>query len=50
MTDRTPAVVLILENPEKEQKYLDRLNAVAEKHGIKVFTMKSLEDTIIEIE
>ena len=30
--------------------YLDRLNAVAEKHGIKVFTMKSLTDTNIEKE
>ena len=50
MTDRTPAVVLIMENPEREQKYLDRLNAVAEKHGIKVFTMKSLTDTNIEKE
>lgn len=46
-TNRTPAVVLIMENPEKEQKYLDRLNAVAEKHGIKVFTMKSLNDVNI---
>lgn len=46
-TNRTPAVVLIMENPEKDQKYLDRLNAVAEKHGIKVFTMKSLNDVNI---
>ena len=50
MTDRTPAVVLIMENPEREQRYLDRLNAVAEKHGIKVFTMTSLTDTNIEKE
>lgn len=49
-TNRTPAVVLIMENPEKDQKYLDRLNAVAEKHGIKVFTMKSLTDTNIDKE
>ena len=43
MTERTPAVVLILENPEKELKYLNRLQIVAEQYGIKVFTM-TLED------
>ena len=41
MTGKPPAVVLIMENPNRsrEQKYLDRLNVVAKKHGITVFIM-----------
>ena len=43
-TDKKPAIVLIMENPEKEEKYLKRLNAVAEKYNITVFKMFSLND------
>ena len=41
MINKPPAVVLIMENPDRsrEQKYLDRLNVVAKKHGITVFIM-----------
>ena len=41
MINKPPAVVLIMENPNRarEQKYLDRLNVVAKKHGITVFIM-----------
>lgn len=37
-TGKNPGIVLILET-EKDRKYLDRLNAVAGKHGITVWTM-----------
>ena len=40
-TGLKPGIVLILENPQKEQKYLARVNAVAKKHGITVWTMKT---------
>lgn len=43
-TDKKPAIVLIMENPEKEEKYFNRLNAVAEKYNITVFKMFSLND------
>lgn len=36
-TKREPAILLIVENKDKEQKYVDRLNVVAEKYGIKVW-------------
>lgn len=36
---KTAGVVLILENPKKDQRYLDRLKCVADKHNIKVWTM-----------
>lgn len=41
MINKPPAVVLIMKNPNRsrEQKYLDRLNVVAKKHGITVFIM-----------
>ena len=41
MINKPPAVVLIMENPNRarEQKYLDRLNVVAKRHGITVFLM-----------
>jgi len=39
MTDKRPAVVLIMEN-EGDERYLDRLNSVAEKHSIKVWIMR----------
>lgn len=38
-TNRTPACVLIMENGQKDLKYLNRLNQVASKNGIKTFTM-----------
>lgn len=38
-TNRKPAVLLIMENPVKDKKYLDRLKSVAIKHGITVFTV-----------
>lgn len=41
-THKEPAVVLIMENPSKDMKYLHRLKAVAEKYGVTVFTMNSL--------
>lgn len=42
VTNKKPAVVLIMENPTKEYKYLQRLKKVAVKHGITVFTMNDL--------
>ena len=44
MTNRKPAVVLIMENPINDCKYLNRLNKVAEELGIKVYTMTDLEN------
>lgn len=38
-TGKAPGVVLIMENPEKDVKYLNRLNDVAKKYNIKVWTM-----------
>lgn len=38
-TNKAPAVVLIMENPKAEKRYLNRLNEVAKKYNIKVFTM-----------
>ena len=38
-TGKQPAVLLILENPYKDAKYLKRLNAVSDKYNIKVFTI-----------
>lgn len=38
---KTPGIVLILENPEKDTKYLKRLQTVAEKYGISVWTITS---------
>lgn len=42
VTNKKPAVVLIMENPTKEYKYLQRLKKVAAKHNITVFTMNDL--------
>ena len=39
MTDREPGVLLILEHPGKDQKYLNRLLPVAHEYGIRVWTM-----------
>jgi hypothetical protein len=38
-THRKPGILLIIENPD-EQRHLDRLNVVAEKIGIKVWTIR----------
>ncbi len=38
---KSPAVVLIIENPEKDARYLRRLETVAKKYGITVWTMTS---------
>ena len=40
VTGLKPGIVLILANPQKEQKYLARVNSVAKKYGITVWTMK----------
>ena len=42
MTNLKPAVVLIMENPAKDFKYLNRLYKVSDKYGINVFTMFEL--------
>lgn len=39
-TNKKAGVVLILENPQKDLKYLLRLNEVAKNHNIKVWTIK----------
>lgn len=38
-TNKTAGVVLIMENPQKDVKYLTRLQEVAKKYNIKVWTM-----------
>lgn len=38
-TKRKPAALLIMENGEKDIKYLRRLQKVAKKHRIKIFTI-----------
>ena len=37
--NRKPGIVLIMENGSKDNKYLERLNKVANTHGITVWTM-----------
>ena len=44
-TNKKPAVVLIMTNPEKEEQFLKRLTKVAKKAGITVFVMASVNDT-----
>ena len=36
-TGKQPGIVLIIENPELDQKYINRLKVVAEKYNIKVW-------------
>lgn len=36
---KTPRIVLIIENAEKDQKYVNRVKAVAEIYGITLWTM-----------
>jgi hypothetical protein len=43
-TNKKPAVVLIMENPEQDEKYYNRIKQVAENYGITVFKMFTLED------
>ena len=38
-TGKKPAVVLIMENPERDQKYLKRLKAVSEAYGLKYWVI-----------
>lgn len=38
-TGKQPAILLIIENPEKEQRYLDRILKIAPVHNIEVFTI-----------
>lgn len=42
-TQRTPGIVLIIENPEKDGKYVKRLEQVANKFGITYWLMYSAE-------
>lgn len=37
---KTPAIVLILENKNKDSKYLERLNKIAPAYGITVWTIE----------
>lgn len=39
MTGRQPGVVLIMEHPGREQRFLRRLEAVGKKHNIKIWTV-----------
>jgi hypothetical protein len=38
-TNRQPAVVLIMEHPDKDERYLKRLQTVADRYHIKIWTM-----------
>lgn len=40
--NKKPGIVLIMENGNKDKKYLDRVNVVAKQHNITVWTMKSI--------
>lgn len=42
-TGKKAGIVLIMENPIKDQKYLARINAVAKQHKITVWTIKPNE-------
>lgn len=39
MTCKKPGIVLILENPKKDLKYLNRLKEVAKEHNITIWTI-----------
>ena len=43
-TNKKPAIVLIMENPQKDEKYYRRLKTVTDKYDITVFKMFSLCD------
>ena len=34
-----PGIVLIIENEEKDQRYINRVKAIARNHGITIWTM-----------
>lgn len=38
-TAKKPGIVLILENPDKDVKYLNRLKSIAQVYNIKIWTM-----------
>jgi hypothetical protein len=37
VTEKKPAIVLLVTNPQKESRFIFRLQAVCAKHGIKLF-------------
>ena len=37
--NKSPGVVLIMENPDKDSRYLKRLETVAQKYGITIWTI-----------
>jgi len=39
MTNKKAGVLLILENPKRDIKYLNRLKKVAKKHDIEIWTI-----------
>lgn len=41
MTNRTASCALIMENPERDEKYLKRLEKVAEPFNIKIYQIKN---------
>ena len=41
MTNRTPSCALIMENPDKDEKYLKRLEKVTNPNNIKIYTIKN---------
>lgn len=41
VTDKKPGVLLIMEYPEKDKKYLNRLIEVSNKYNIKIWTIDS---------
>ncbi len=41
--NKKPAILLLMTNGEKDEKYLKRLRTVTEDLGIKVFVMRSME-------
>lgn len=43
-THKRAGIVLIMENPDKDQYYLQRVLRLAKKYKIDVWTMKDLED------
>jgi len=42
-TQRTPAILLIVNDPVKDKKYIDRLNKVATRYGIKTWYITPAE-------
>ena len=37
--NKMPGIVLIIENEEKDQRYINRVKAIARNHGITIWTM-----------